>query len=89
MTITETQAILTTINGHINGKTGTIKDIHIMAEGEAIVEIDFIAFRSAFSGMNATRHGKRWRITIGTQILITYTAVDNADVSPSIVPAAD
>ena len=89
MTAADAQAVLTTIHGHLDGKAGDIKDIHIMAEGETIVEVDFAAFRSAFAGMGATRHGKRWRITVGNQVPITYTAVDHVSSGTDVVPAAD
>lgn len=84
MTIIETQTLLTTIDGHLEGKSGEIYGVSI-SNGVAVVNIDWAAFKSNFSGTTADQKGHLWSKTVGD---ITYTSKQNDNsVISSTVPA--
>jgi len=83
MTVAETQTLLTTIDGHLAGKAGTIYGVNL-SNGEARVNIDWVAFKSNFSTQTADRVGNIWSKTVGA---ITYTAKDTSSADSDTVPA--
>ncbi len=85
MTSVEVQALLTTINGHIDGKAGVIYQVAIDSDG-AQVTIDWEAFIANFAGdsTNITRSDSTknpvWTKTIGN---IKYEAKQPIDNPPA------
>lgn len=82
MTVIETQTLLTTIDGHLAGKAGTVYGINI-SNGTAAVSIDWIAFKSNFGSQTADRVGNIWSKTVGA---VTYTAKDTSSADSDTVP---
>jgi hypothetical protein len=84
MTAIEVQAILTTINGHIDGKSGSIINLNI-SNGAATVQLDWPAFVSNFSTQNADRSNSAnnpiWTKVVGA---ITYQSKQ-----PLVAPTSD
>ena len=71
-------------------ETGQIKQVTIYVEGETRIEVDFVAFRDAFAGIEVEQpKGNKWRHTTAEPTPITYTATDNTNSGLATVPAAD
>jgi hypothetical protein len=75
MTIAETQALLTTIHGHIDGRSGDILSVSVR-DGVARVIVSWEAFVSAFGGTAADDKvpgldSTVWRKAVG---VVTYVA---------------